>query len=453
MNPTDLDQAKLSSLSSPAPFSFGQHPNFERSYREHLSRFSLGKEISLSELADSRHPEVFVIPRNNLLDVVDEWGDTIGFERTVFPFSSADFYVDLEEKGLFHEFGRSEAFSRLGGISQLGYLVPPRPEEWDKNVSIAYLLPQFSHTRWIHSLVAAILVEIVLARNGFSEKEREPVVLTAGLHDIAIPAGGDSVKRVDPKGLDEEENFARVLQRGNLDKQWAEKFSFDLILAQKWVKGEGMFGRLLDAIDKISYTALDCFFLGLIRPGNVRNLCLQYPLIMDIWQDIRFASDRTELFFTRPEHLFRFLLLRAYEFQELLFNPYSRALDLFLKKLVKPLYKKGIITKEHLLTGDDKWLEQVLGEYYPEEIRCYIEPEELSWKRFDTAKERRDFCRKFKVQVDHIEHIAGFKSGLDWLVSDGGNTAPLKQVISRDKIELLEGVVASTRGYYVYYKS
>jgi len=120
---------------------------------------------------------------------------------TVFPFSSADFYVDLEEQGLFHEFGRSEAFSRLGGISQLGYLVPPRPEEWDKNVSIAYLLPQFSHTRWIHSLIAAILIEIVLARNGFSEKERGPVVLTAGCHDIAIPAGGDSVKRVDPKGI------------------------------------------------------------------------------------------------------------------------------------------------------------------------------------------------------------------------------------------------------------
>lgn len=414
----------------------------------------MGKEVSLSSLADSRHPEVYLIPRNDFLHVVDGWGDAIGFERTVFPFSSMDFYVDRDKKrGLFYGLDHSEPFYRLGGINQLGYLVPPRPEEWDKDVSVAYTVPQFSHTRWVHSLLAAILMELILARNGFSKEERAPLVLTAGCHDIGTPAGGDSIKRVDPKGLDEEENFAWVLDRYGLAEKWAKQFGFDLVLAKGWVKGKGVFGRLLDTIDKMVYTALDCYYLGGTRPGEVRNLCLKYPLIMDVWQDIQFTPDRTKFVFTRPERLFRFLLLRAYEFQELLFNPYSRALDFFLKKLTQPLYEKGIITKEQLLTRGDDWLEQVLSQYYPQEIKLIIEPEELSWAKFETVEEQREFCLGLRERVDHTERITGFTTGLNWPVWNRGKLTLLKKVISRDKIELLEGVVASTRGYYVYYRS
>jgi len=438
--------------SSPAPFGFGQHPKFERSFNRHKERFSLGKEISLSRLADSRHPEVFIIPRDRFLYVVDDWGDTIGFERTIFPFSSTDFYVDLDKEGLFHEFGRSEPFSRLGRISQLGYLVPPRPEEWDEEISIVYIVPQFHHPRWLHSLLVAILMELILARNGFSQEERAPIVLTAGCHDIATPAGGDSIKRVDPKSLHEEEGFAWVLERHGLSQRWAEQFGFNLAVAKDWVKGKRLFGRLLDATDKLAYTALDCYYVGLQRPGQIRNLCLKYPLIMDVWQDIQFTPDRSRFFFTQTERLFQFLLLRAYEFQELLFNPYSRTLDLFLKKLVRPLYKRGIITKEQLLTQSDEWLERTLNKYYPQEIKCYIEPEELAWKKFATARERQEFCQKSGVKVDHLERIAGFTTGLDWLTFKGGKIIPLRQAVSRTKVRLLEEVMASTRGYYVYYK-
>ncbi len=439
--------------SAPAPFGFGQHPKFEKSFRKHFKRFSFGKEISLSKLADSRHPEVFIIPRHRFLDVVDEWNNVVGMERTIFPFSSTDFYVDLDkENTLFHAFGRSEPFSRLGNISQLGYLVPPRPEEWSDDVSVAYTVPQFHHPRWVHSLQVPILAEITLARNGFSQEERAPMVLTAGCHDIATPAGGDSIKRVDPKNLHEEENFLWVLERYGLAERWAEKFGFNSELAQSWVKGEGLFGQLLDALDKISYTALDCYWVGLQRPGQIRNLCLKHPLVMDVWQDIRFTADRKRFFFTNPGRLFRFLLLRAYEHQELLFNPYSRALDLFLKKLTLPLYKKGIITKEQLLTQSDEWLERTLSEYYPQEIKCYIEPENLSWKKFATARERKDFCLKSEVEIDHLEYIRGFITGLDWPVLEDDKIIPLRQAVSRNKTKLLEGIAASTVGHYVYYK-
>lgn len=449
---------------SPVPLNFGQHPDFDfkacqmdviRGLRKKSIDYVIQKmnerELPISELFNSLHPDVFVIPRNRFSVPVDEWGDDIGFERTVFPFSSTDFYTDIDEEGsVFYEICRNDAFHRLGGISQLGYLVPPRPKEWNKNVNVAYLFPQFRHNRWMHSLLTAMIMEVVLARNGFSKRERIPVVLTAGSHDIATPAGGDSIKRVDPKKLGEEESFAWVLRYYGLDEKWKKQFGFNLVEAERWVAGEEAFGQLLDFIDKISYTALDCFHLGVQRKGKVRNLCLKHPLVMDVWQDI-IAPDGKNFIFSNPENLFNFLLLRAYEFQELLYNPYSRALDLFLKKMVQPLYRKGIITREQLLTRDDKWLHEILEEHCPNKIKWIIEPEELLCKKFKTEKEQKMFCRQLGRRLDHAEHIFKFNTGLDFPVLNQGRVIPLREAIPQKKVKLLEKTAASMMGYYVYY--
>jgi len=451
---------------STAPFRFGHHPDFEASFRSCFRRarhylregqfdkasIIEGQTISLSELADPRHPEVFIIPRNRHCRVVDEWGDNIGVERTILHFSSTDFYVDLDKEGLFRSFGRSVPFSRLAQINQLGYLVPPRPKGLDKSQSIAYIMPTFHHNRWMHSLLVALLTEVTLARNGFSQEKRTPLVLTDGCHDIATPAGGDSIKRVDPENLGEEENFSWVLEYYDLVKPWAERFGFNVRLAQSWVKGQGLFGQLLDAIDKICYTALDCYNLGMLRDSKTRELCLTNPLVIDVWQDIQFAPDLTRFAFANPERLFLFLLLRAYEHQEFLLNPYSRALDLFLKKLVQPLYETGIITKKQLLIQDDNWLHHELEKHYPGKVQWYIEPEELSWERFGTQKEQQEFCAQLGGKIDHTDDISEFDPCLDWLVFQDGKIVPLKQVISQEKVELLEEIAASTKGYYVYYR-
>lgn len=454
-------------LDSRAPSSFGQHPDFERNFKEcraraythfeegQFDKTIFGEEISLSSLADSRHPEVFVIPRDRYLFIVDEWDDAIGFERVIFPFSSTDFYVDTEREGIFQELLKSDAFFRLGKIEQLGYLVPPRPEEWDKEIKVSYTAPQFHHTRWCHSLLTAILMELVLARNGFSKIERAPMVLAAGCHDIATPAGGDSVKRVDPEALGEVKNFAWVLKHHGLAERWSNQFGFDLSLATDWVKSKGAIGKLLNALDKISYVALDCYYLGLQREGQIRDLCIRHPLIMDLWQDIRFTPHRTSFGFSEPERLFQFLLLKAYEYQEFLFNPYSRALDLFLKKMTQPLYEKGVITKKQLLTQGNDWLLQVLSEHYPQQIKWYIEPEELSWRKFSTPEKQQEFCSQMGDRIDHLERITGFPTGLDWPVfhRQRKRIVSLRQAISQKKIELLEEIVTSVQGYYVYFRS
>ncbi|MDO8424834.1 MAG: HD domain-containing protein [bacterium] len=473
MDKTDLTQSDLFAFSSPAPFGFGMHPELAKSTKKsredldrHLSKknfdeayqIMMGREISLAELADPRHPEVFIIPRDRSLSVVDEFRDHIGFERTNFPFSSTDFYAELDEHEgtLFYELSHSPAWFRLNGISQLGYLVPPRPEDWNKDIEISYLAPTFPHTRGLHSLLTAILMELILARNGFSFSERAPAVLTAGYHDVATPAGGDSIKRVDPRGLDEEENFSWVLRYYGLPERWA-KFGFDLALAQEWVKNRGMFGRLLDVIDKLCYAAIDCYHVGWERPGLIRDFCLKHPLVMDVWQDIRFTPDKTCFGFIDPERLFNFLMLRAYEFHELLYNPYSRAMDLFLKKLTVPLYKKGIITKEQLLTCDNFWLETTLSRYYPDKIKAVIDPEKLAWKRFADRREWKEFqnvCLK-DGNLDHADQLRRFNTGLDWPIFSGkGNPGliPLRETLKKEQIGLLEEIACAREGYYVYYR-
>ena len=191
-----------------------------------------------------------------------------------------------------------------------------------------------------------MLAEVILARNDFSSKERAPIVLTIGCHDIATPAGGDSIKRIDPKELDEENNFYYILKRHGLIEKWKKHYGFDIKKACSWIKNKGIIGRLLDILDTISYVSLDCYYLGDIHNGTVRQYCLENPLFIDVWQDIQFTSDKKRFGFKSPNRLFTFLLARAYEHQELLLNPEARRLDFYLTKLTKPLYKKGIITKE-----------------------------------------------------------------------------------------------------------
>jgi hypothetical protein len=348
---------------------------------------------------------------------------------------------------------RNGCFSRLGGISELGYLVPPRPEKMDKNINILYVTPTFLHSRLSHCLAAAILMEIVLARNKFSKKERSPIVLTTGFHDVAMPAGGDPIKNIDPENLDEEKNFSLILKQSGLAEKWRKKFNFNLEKAQKWVENEGVFGLLLDALDKISYTALDCHALGRERSGRIRDFCLKHPFVCDVWQDIEFTKDKTRFGFKSKERLYNFLTLRALEHVELLFNPEARKLDLLLAREIKPLYKKNIITKEQLLSIDNSMLEYYLRQIKPDVIKAYLEPDKISYEKFKTKQEAKEFSSKIdKNKIERIEEIKPFKTGLYFpvLISES-ETEELGNVLCSKKIEALESLAKERAGHYVFY--
>ncbi len=439
---------------------FGLHPDLKansKSIRRHAvknkkNRFYIGPKKNLKNFQDNRHPEIFLIPRNIAYHIINDFEDYLPIIN--FPFSSFNFYVedDEDENGLFCQLTRARAFLRLSGISQLGYLVPPRPKEIDPQINILYCYPTFLHTRYLHSIIVAILMELVLARNNFDEKTRAPIVLTAGYHDIAMPAGGDPVKNIDSKELDEEKNFSFVLSQSGLAKEWEKLFNFNLKTAQEWVENKGVFGFLLDILDKLSYTMLDCYALGRERSGRIRDFCLTHPFISDIWQDIKFTEDKTQFGFCSKERLYDFLFLRALEHVDLLFNPESRKLDLLLAKEIKPLYEEGKITKEQLLLMDNSELEHHLSKIKPERITYLLEPDKVSWEKFETKQEAELFCTKINPEkLERMEEIRPFKPGLHFPVLFGSEIKELKEVLEPDKIKKLELLASSRAGYYVFY--
>jgi len=437
-------------------FGFGQHPEFQRAFKKWQREVKRGEPPHAVPLADIfRVGKVYLILRNRYVEAVDDFGDRITTgspDNAILPFSSYDLFADIYEDPYFKEL-LERPFFRLGGISQLGYLVPPRPEDWKLDVAMIYPAPYFVHTRWAHSRLVAFLMEAILAKHGYTEQERLPVVLASAYHDVATPAGGDSVKRVDPEGLDEEDNFEWVLDHHGLTQKWSNEYGFDMAKAKEWVKGIGLFGRLLDIIDRMAYTALDCYYVGSSRPCKLRSLGLENPLAMDVWQDLKFNNDRSNFAFTDPSRLFQFLLFRACEHKELLMNPYSRALDFLLQQLVQPLYKSGTITREQLLLGDDDWLRIVLQEHCPDKnVWCFLEPELLGWKKFETLEELEIF-RSGNEAIDHVEYMKGFDTGLNLGVYSGSDEkiVAVKALLRDEQTNELEEMSRQIRGYYAYF--
>lgn len=450
-------------LPKQAPRFYGSHPALKKQYYREMSEgkvpFAIQNRIvqPLSAFHDARHPSVYLIPRDkDILVVDDQFHDPIGlFEHQIW-FSSHNVFINTESDDYFKELDNErDPFWRMGGIPQLGYLIHPFPERYP-NVSISVVPPTFPHTRWIHCRLAAAMAEVILGRNGFSQAERAPFILTTAFHDIAMPAGGDSVKRIDPNELDEEKNFLYALELWNLIPRWNKEYGFDPEKAASWVRNEGTLGLFLDVLDKISYVSLDTYYLALQIEGQLRTLCLNHPLYMDVWQDIVFTTDKSRFAFTNPDRLYTFLLARAYEHQQLLMNPWGRPLDFFLTNLVKPLFDKGVITKKDLMLWSTERLHAELTRYYPpQSVTPYIfTPEEYGWKELPSQEALDAYVTENKERVYCKEHLKGFKPGLDLPVyADKRKTAivPLRSLLPKHRIQRLIDIVDSCKGYFAYW--
>jgi hypothetical protein len=439
---------------------FGQHPNFKKNYDvlwkqltfDNISPSGFRKiyHTKLSSLKDPRHPDAYLIRRDYACLVVDEWDDPIALFTHKIPFSSYDIYLDIEnEESIFYELYHTPAIWRLGGVSQLGYLVP-MPPEGDEDKEIFYTPRIFHHSRYDHSMIVVALAEIILARNGFSEKERAPFILACACHDIATPAGGDSVMRIDKKELDEEKNFSYILKRDGLDIRWKEKYGFNLMEAQGWIEGKGLFGSFLNVLDRLAYVSLDCYWFGHESKNKIRSFVSSRPLIMDILQDIRFTDDKTQFYFCDKERLYDFLTLRVLEHTELLLNPRSRALDHTLFKHIKGLYDSGQITKEKLLMWDDDVLNRIVMDLHETSPRGFFSPDKFEWRFFQSERLMEIFCNQNRDQISHVDRIKKLNVGFDWPVQRHGEVVEIGRVLANKKIKKLDSIANSLQGWYVY---
>lgn len=284
-------------------------------------------------------------------------------ECSIFPgaLHYGGFRVGFHDKGIVEDSFHSTRVWRLFGIGQLGYIHDAGGQE-----QAGMTVLRFTHTRFNHVAQVYALAGLVSANLKLSSKDAIHFVIAGLLHDHEMPAGGDTIQAIDPKGLDEEANFPRIF--GN--PKWEEfrkRYSLSNGRLHSIVRGEGTLGKLLDYIDKLGYISLDTYhFLARGFAGGVDvigRIIAEDPLFCGWWDSIEILNGVPVV--RDIDRLARFLRVRALLFRYLYYNPLCRYVEhAATQAAVSLLYREGKITKEELLTKNDEWLEREIVEKF-----------------------------------------------------------------------------------------
>lgn len=359
---------------------------------------------------------------------------------------------------------------RVKALSFLSY-VGPDPENT--------MFLEYSHTRYDHSLVVALVSEQILKQNGFPQEDINLGVIAGLVHDIATPGYGDATKKVDPEALDEEKFWWEALGKKGQDFL-TQKLGISKEKLGPIIKNKGILGQVLDVADRITYTMKDLnaiivedkeLYGSLLTPKlnpyliTLRYIVSQYSegKIGDIYKEVGVDRKKQKIFFNDPQHLGTFLLLRAHLHQSLYLHPTSQGRDLFISQLIKPLYSRNgekLLTPEKLRNMGDDNLLQILEEQYESE-RDYIQmrTDLVNWhpkfEKFETIEEAEKFEQKIKrrknIAVIGISACKGFDPATTYEVADKqGNIMPFREFDPQAAREI-EEIAKSTKGIYVFW--
>ena len=432
---------------------WGMHPEFD--YQAPLpssfqgddkEKHIFGEMVQLSDLRKISQ-EVFLVPRDRHLRIVDRIKRDVDLIRVNMPFCSHDLCMKDEQGGYLASIFDEQAFLRQQGISQLQNLTPPKKAGL-ADLNVHYSFPVFPHTRHDHAVMVAMMAMFMLNKKTLPWNEVISFVIAAAYHDSATVAGGDAV-RSSFEELCEEMNFPEYLKNHGLDGKWKKKFNFKLDLARGWVRGKGKYGALLDAIDKISYTILDCFYLGKNVPAHIRCFVAQNPLFGDVWQDIGLDKNGF-IYFADADRLWNFLMVRALMHVSLYKNPECRKIENLIAQKTRDIIRQGLISLDDLKREDDDWLSRIL-EKNGCSIRSYMSPDGIGYECFS----RQDDCFRYASLLGEkkiaIERIKSFSVGLDWQVKKDGKFYSLEDLLSLEKTTQLKNLAISVEGWYVYF--
>ena len=212
------------------------------------------------------------------------------------------------------------------------------------------------HTRFLHSLVMAVMAERVLARNGFSEEVVNLGIASSILHDMATPPFSDYGMLGAGAALDEERAIElfredRELQStlGKYRMSWPDVVSC--------IRGEHpALGRLVNSndsldIDGVSYVAMDAAKIYGNRPDGGIAPYLQRPHLFDLHEDIVFHDGKPV--FSDPDKTADFLAARALMFRDVYYSPQNRAREAFLERELRRLWKEGVLKAERMVSMTD----------------------------------------------------------------------------------------------------
>lgn len=282
------------------------------------------------------------------------------------------FTCAIQSDGMIHDVCIALGVFRLDGIRQLGFLHDPVMNEAAADSGLAM---RFEHTRYMHSLMVMATASLLGHKVGLSEHDLKHLQVAALTHDVLTPAGGDSVKAIDPHGLDEDAHYQKVFRD---NPQWDEartQYGLDESLLAATVRGEGMLGRLLDIADKTTYIAHDveAYLMGDRDPRSHTGFVAPESIISiydwkkhlgrggcQLWD--RCIIENGQVVITDIDRLVGFLTLRALMFRHLYYNPLARYREHMLAYLLlDPLYQEGVITRTELLQMNDADLEVFLS--------------------------------------------------------------------------------------------
>ncbi len=342
---------------------------------------------------------------------------------------------------------------RLQAIKQLGFLQSP----WVMN------MPNFREslsdsTRYLHSLDVMALATLIGTNARLSKSALNTLRLAALTHDMGTPAGGDSVKIVDLKALDEDANYEELIDTCD----WAsiqKEYRIDRTALLRAVRSnDGILGNILDVADKLAYVARDikaCMHhieagaagedqLGL---RTLKKLIERHQYVCGVWDALRVRNDT--LYCNDAARLIAFLKVRVLLFRELYYHPYSRFGEFLISRLlVKAMYQRGALTKAQLLKMDDSQLLRVMSEEYSYE-GSFGNP--IS----DTVSSGLSRCESFARRADAEAFIAKLqkegnvftlledttrliKTGAKMLVKKGQSILPIFEAYPGDARELDE---------------
>ncbi|MES2203353.1 MAG: hypothetical protein V4474_03475 [Patescibacteria group bacterium] len=373
------------------------------------------------------------------------------------------YYMVLAD-GLCHRAAQVLDLFRLQEVNQLGFLQAP----WVAMTNQHFVTPLSNSTRWLHSL-DVMCVGSAIGRNiGLEERGAFSTLRTALLsHDRGTPAGGDSVKLIDPKAFDEDRHYKRLLRTKTNRRRWndlKEKYDIDELLLVETIHNRGFLGQILDIADKLSYVARDiesCMNVFVAEKDEdvyvgmkaLDELLKEQRTICGIWDSVRRQGD--QMVFIDAGRLIAFLKARIVLFRELYFHPRARFGEYLISRvLVKHMYDQGKLTRDQLLGMSDGRLLQLLQEEYGEwnVVRALSLKSQV--RSFQTREQASAFKRELEQEGNPFslveDHLHAVKTGAHFWVDCPGGPKPLSEAYPGDAQELWE-MANMLPAVHVYY--
>ena len=293
------------------------------------------------------------------------------------PYSS-DFYYLL--RGELFDFSRKYLqYDRLHDVKQLAYLGLFNSFR-EKNIRNPNTNSMLNHNRMVHSLLVGSSLEVVMTRLKFPEEEITEAVFSGYIHDLATCGLGDTMKKIDKKGLDEETHLCDVVSfeiREHIKKQLGidPNRVFSIVQGTLNTPATALLHSSSLDLDKVAYVALDSHqYLRMCKDNReypewndeiltypelqryftsipqlsqeIQSILDSHPGIFDIHHDVLLGKDNCGQFraiFSDHEKVYQILKLRALLSARLYMSPENRAKEAgYFYHLFSPLYGRGI---------------------------------------------------------------------------------------------------------------